>query len=415
MKILIIYLTLYCIFSCSATPLWGQGVASAEQAQPTPPNRIRHAGSPEELEYLAQPLIGITTNGMPAEGLFPEQSTGITTRPIQSAVNAFLNSLTVEQRSRCKFPITDNEWRRWSNTEFYEREGIGLFEMTENQRELALGILKESLSLKGFEKAQNIMKMEEHLAYLVKDYVDSGQIEEETLLQLGGDKFYFTFMGTPSDKDPWGWQIDGHHLVINYFILDDQVVMTPTLMGSEPTYAEQGPHSGLRTFEQEEVKGFRFYSSLSTDQKQKATLSSTKPRGYFRAGAFQDNLVLAYSGIPGTELSELQRNKLLELMAEYVHNIREGHSQIRMDEVESHLDETWFSWIGPEDGKTAFYYRIYSPVILIEFEHRGPVFLWDRNKPKPGPTKNHIHTIVRTPNGNDYGKDLLRQHLLQHH
>jgi len=26
------------------------------------------------------------------------------------------------------------------------------------------------------------------------------------------------------------------------------------------------------------------------------------------------------------------------------------------------------------------------------------------------PAKFHVHTIVRTPNGNDYGFDLLRQH-----
>jgi hypothetical protein len=26
------------------------------------------------------------------------------------------------------------------------------------------------------------------------------------------------------------------------------------------------------------------------------------------------------------------------------------------------------------------------------------------------PGKAHIHSVVRTPNGNDYGKDLLRQH-----
>jgi hypothetical protein len=29
------------------------------------------------------------------------------------------------------------------------------------------------------------------------------------------------------------------------------------------------------------------------------------------------------------------------------------------------------------------------------------------------PTRNHTHTLVRTPNGNDYGKDLLRQHYAQ--
>jgi hypothetical protein len=35
--------------------------------------------------------------------------------------------------------------------------------------------------------------------------------------------------------------------------------------------------------------------------------------------------------------------------------------------------------------------------------------------PADRPTRDHIHTIVRTPNGNDYGKDLLRQHLLAEH
>jgi hypothetical protein len=50
---------------------------------------------------------------------------------------------------------------------------------------------------------------------------------------------------------------------------------------------------------------------------------------------------------------------------------------------------------------------------LIEFDHQTPVGL--RHLYPPGvPFKEHIHAIVRTPNGNDYGKDLLRQHYLQH-
>jgi hypothetical protein len=30
------------------------------------------------------------------------------------------------------------------------------------------------------------------------------------------------------------------------------------------------------------------------------------------------------------------------------------------------------------------------------------------------PYREHIHAVVRTPNGNDYGKDLLRQHYAEH-
>src|SRR5262249_45182400 len=74
-----------------------------------------------------------------------------------------------------------------------------------------------------------------------------------------------------------------------------------------------------------------------------------------------------------------------------------------------HLRDTHFSWIGAYDDHGPFYYRIYSPVVLIEFDHQpGIVYANDE------PTRDHIHTVVRTPNGNDYGKDLLRQHYARH-
>jgi hypothetical protein len=44
-------------------------------------------------------------------------------------------------------------------------------------------------------------------------------------------------------------------------------------------------------------------------------------------------------------------------------------------------------------------------VVLVEFDHH-PGVAFDN----PVPSPNHIHTIVRTPNGGDYGVDLLRQH-----
>jgi hypothetical protein len=80
--------------------------------------------------------------------------------------------------------------------------------------------------------------------------------------------------------------------------------------------------------------------------------------------------------------------------------------------VRRHLDSTRFAWVGGTSPDAVFYYRVQSPVVLIEFDHQRPVAL-------PGaaagvPTRQHIHTVVRTPNGNDYGKDLLRQHLARH-
>jgi hypothetical protein len=48
--------------------------------------------------------------------------------------------------------------------------------------------------------------------------------------------------------------------------------------------------------------------------------------------------------------------------------------------------------------------------VLLAAVHLA-AFAADRKRP----TRRHIHVVVRTTNGNDYGKDLLRQHYLLHH
>jgi hypothetical protein len=88
----------------------------------------------------------------------------------------------------------------------------------------------------------------------------------------------------------------------------------------------------------------------------------------------------------------------------------DGHARVKMDEVKRHLDNTWFAWIGGSDSASVFYYRIHSPVVLIEFDHQRPANLSFLAANPQKPTREHVHVVVRTPNGNDYGKDLLRAH-----
>jgi hypothetical protein len=124
--------------------------------------------------------------------------------------------------------------------------------------------------------------------------------------------------------------------------------------------------------------------------------------------AFRDNIELNYEGIRYGELSTEQQGLLLHLIEIYVGRVRPGHAEIRLEEVKQHLADTYFAWIGGCDDESPFYYRIHSPVILVEFDHQPGIAL-DNDEP----SRNHIHTLVRTPNGNDYGKDLLRQHYEQ--
>jgi hypothetical protein len=131
--------------------------------------------------------------------------------------------------------------------------------------------------------------------------------------------------------------------------------------------------------------------------------------GELLTAAFCDNRHIDRSGIRYSELPAEGRERLEALLATYTGRVRPGHAEIRYSEVKRYLNETIFAWIGQCDATSPFYYRILSPVILVEFDHM-PGIVYDNDEP----SRDHIHTIVRTPNGNDYGKDLLHQHYAEH-
>jgi hypothetical protein len=364
--------------------------------------RFRRMSEEAERRGLAEPFKGITTDGKVVEGLFPIKPTGVSTTAARQAAEKSLASLTTEQRAKVLFPIDDAEWRKWMNQHFYQRQGLSFQEMTASQREAAFGLMSASLSAKGARLTRDIMRLNETLAELTGDH------------EFLGEWLYFiTIMGKPSAAEPWGWQLDGHHGIINYFVLGDQVVMTPYFAGSEPVIATSGKYQGTAILQEEQDQGVRLIQALSDEQRKKAILSFLKTGNSNLTEAFKDNVVLDYAGIRASELPARHQQQMIELAALYIGNIDDGHAKVRMDEVKRHLDATYFAWIGGTDAASVFYYRIHSPVVLIEFDHQRPFALPGVSRNQP--TRQHIHTVVRTPNGNDYGKDLLRQHYQQSH
>ncbi|MGE0104671.1 MAG: DUF3500 domain-containing protein [Blastocatellales bacterium] len=349
----------------------------------------------QDVKRLNEPFVGVTTDGKAIPGLFAIKSTGVSTRPVRIAAEKFIAGLNDEQKKRTLYPVDDQEWRRWDNRHFAPRQGVGFEEMSESQRELAFALFRSGLSAKGLKKTQDIMKLNGTLAELTNNTTEYGEW-----------RYWVTIMGTPSDTEPWGWQLDGHHVIINYFILGDQVVMTPVFMGSEPIRAESGKFKGTVVMQDEQDKAISFFQTLTQQEQASATIKSEKGPSQNLSEAYKDNLVLDYAGLQVKTLDARQKKALLTLIGEYVDNMKEGHAKVKMEEVRKHIDQTWFAWIGKADPNGVFYYRIQSPVILIEFDHQRPIALARSDVP----TRNHIHTVIRTPNGNDYGKDLLRQH-----
>ncbi|HXQ50613.1 MAG TPA: DUF3500 domain-containing protein [Stellaceae bacterium] len=398
---------------------------TAAQSKIAGPTARAHAAartkSPRAQELLGgwdalyrQPFKGVTTDGSAIPGLFALAPNGAPTEAMAAAASALVARLTPEQRAATCFPVDANEWRKWQNTElFVENYGLRLDEVADALREAAMEVVRASLSAKGFQQSRDVMRLNRFLG----DLVGGPQV-------LGEWSYIFCLFGQPSASEPWGWQLFGHHLCLSCLVLGRQMALSPTFLGAEPAYADTGPFAGITLFEDEERAGLALMRSLSATQQRRAIVAHSMmggdlPQGrrHFAdnlhlGGAHQDNRIIPYEGITGDALSAKQRGDLLDLAGAYIDPLPPEPRTARMEEIERHLDATHFCWIGGFDDLSAFYYRIQSPVVLIEFDHHAGVFLTNAE-----PAKFHVHTLVRTPNGNDYGIDLLRQHYKQspHH
>ncbi len=356
---------------------------------------------------LSEPFKGITTDGNVVPDLFPIRTTGVSVEPIRRAAVELLDALDAIQRQQVLFDLTSDAWRRWWNIHpFLMRHGLLLEDLTNEQRQAALRLVEHTLSASGFQTARDVMRLNHTIGEITGSWSEYGEWV-----------YFVSLFGQPSEHEPWGWQIDGHHLIVNCFVLGDQIVITPLFMGSEPVVAETGIYRGTSVLQTEQNEGLAFIQALSPAQRGKAILydsilSTVLPPergigsdGRVQAAAFRDNVQLPYEGIGSVELTAGQREQLLRLATLYTGKLRPGHAELWLETVREHLDETHFMWMGGTAGQDVFYYRIHSPVILIEFDHQ-PGIAFDTDEP----TRAHIHTVVRTPNGNDYGTDYLRQH-----
>src|SRR6185295_1274615 len=289
--------------------------------------RFRKMSIDAETKGLAEPFKGISTNGQVMPGLFAIHSTGVSTEPVHKAADAFLSSLTVEQRARTAYGVDDNEWRKWMNQHFYVRQGVSFNEMTDVQREAAFALMRASLSAKGLKQTRDIMRLNHTL----------GELNNNDFEQYGEWLSNITVMGTPSWKEPWGWQLDGHHAIINYFVLADQVVMTPFFAGSEPVIATSGKFKGTSVLQDEQNAGLAMINALNDEQRKKAILQVSKTGNNNLTEAFKDNVVLDYAGVRVSELSTAQKGKLVDLIGLYISNMDDGHARVKMDEIRSHL------------------------------------------------------------------------------
>lgn len=361
----------------------------------------------ELLEYWRglydEPFVGITSDGERREGLYalPEKATPDPAPA--AAASALLDLLTPQQRTRLCYPLDAAQWRGWSNPEFvFFRIGLRLEDQSDAVVRAALAVVEASLSPEGYARVVEAMALNGYLGELV----DLPTIMNER-------SYWFALYGTPSADEPWGWQLFGHHVALNFVTVGGRHVIAPVFLGAEPALSddERAP-----LFDAREQLAIELAESLDDAQRRDAVvfasvLDPAMPEGRLHpaderhvAGAFRDNRVIAYEGIRATALDDAQWSHLTRITADFLLLLTEPQRAQTLAEVEAHREETYFSWYGATDGSQPFYFRIHSPVILAELDHHAGVWLNNRL-----PARFHVHTTLRLPNGNDYAKAYLAQ------
>ena len=359
----------------------------------------------ELLDYwdslYAEPFAGVTSDGIVRAGLYPLPPAHPDPAPADAARH-LLELLDAEERERFRYPLDAPEWRGWSNPEFvFHRNGLRLEDLAEEKAQAFLALVEASLSPAGYARLREAMALNGYLGELT----DLPTVMNER-------SYWVSLFGDPTPDGAWGWQLFGHHACVNFVTVRGRHVVAPVFLGGEPALADgREPLFAAR----EEI-AIRLASSLTPAQAERAVvydsvLDPAMPEGRLHpaderhlAGAFRDNRVIPYEGIPASELDDAQRALLRELVDDFLLLLRDDQRALTLADYDAHLDETWFCWYGATDGSSPFYFRIQSPVIVAELDHHAGVWLDNRL-----PARFHVHTTLRLPNGNDYAKAYLAQ------
>lgn len=356
-------------------------------------------------------FVGITETGTLREGLYPltpaEPGEEAPVTAMVDAAEALLGLLDEATRDRLCHPVDAVEWQTWANPEFMQFDtGLRLDYQPAEVREAALALVRASLSEDGFEVAHRMM--------LINGFL--GDVVGLPLI-LNEFSYNLALYGTPDEHAPWGWQLYGHHAALNCLVVEGRMSLSPVFLGAEPDQIDEGPHAAEGSpFAPRIAPAVEVMALLSEEQRAEAVLyermvDPAMPPGRVHpgderhlAGAFQDNRVIPFEGTRVADMPAEAQRLVLGIAEEFSALLPAGPRAARMRQIQAHLDQTWFSWIGGHQPGDVFYYRIQSPVLIAELDHHCGVFL-DYDEPKPF----HIHTVLRTPHGNDYGRAWVRQ------
>lgn len=297
-----------------------------------------------------------------------------------AAASTFLASLSDAQRDQATFEFDSEERLNWHYIP-RERKGLPLRSLEGAPLQNALALLRTGLSEAGYDQALNVMSLEEVL------YLLEGGAREERREKRDPKKYYFSVFGTPSADGTWGWRVEGHHLSLNYTIVDGELVSTtPEFFGANPGFIDAGPGREIRVLGAEEDIARQILKQCSESQVAKCWLAKEAADDIRSVGTKQPSTDAAV-GLAVSAMSADQKKLMAELLNEYLKNMPEDVVAERRERIrKAGMDNIYFAWWGSSERNERHAYRVQGPTFLIEYNNTQN-------------SANHVHSIWRNMDG----------------
>ncbi len=301
------------------------------------------------------------------------------------AANAFLATLSADEKKQATFAFDDDHRTAWFFTPQQDKEknptrkGLRLEKMTDKQKTAAVELLRAGLSASGSKQAESIMANEGLLA----------DLEGKAGTNVRSPGWYFvSVFGEPNNTGKWGWRIEGHHLSVNFTLDKGEVVSaTPVMFGTNPAEVKAGDKKGTRILPEVEDLAKDLIKSLTDEQKKAALQAKQLPEIKEKAPAAGIGDPL---GIPGTKLDDKQQAKLLTLVKAYSDRLPADLAESEYKKAtDAGMGKVYFAYCVEDDkpGKP-YTYRVHGPTFVVEFLN-----LQADSAKNPA---NHIHSGWRT-------------------
>ena len=329
---------------------------------------------------------------------------------VVDAGEAFLATLSEEQRATAQIELTPRLAVRWTNFPGGSnvRNGVFFRDLKPEQVAAALNVARVALGEEGFSRYQEVRAADDAFAKGGRGGRGPAGPDQKKFdgdpakkkaggfakkkaggggMNFGAMNYMIAFLGKPSKTTPWILQLGGHHLAINIYYKGTTGAATPYHVAAQPTVwkDDQGKtHEPLAPM-RESLHGL--LGSLTPEQSKQAKLEARFNDVYVGPG--KDGKFPARSeGVPVSELSDASKDFVKKAIAAWTGDSPQGAEYRKLYEAE--LDKVKVSYSGTTNlSDRGDYVRIDGPRVWIEFATQG---------------SDHVHTIWRD-RLTDYGAE----------